>query len=67
MVSQIREQWPNVKIVIRADSAFSRDDIMSWCEEHGVDYVCPASTRTAGWRPLETAGSVAGFGQLPDR
>jgi len=26
-------------ILIRADSAFSRDDIMSWCEEHGVDYV----------------------------
>ena len=39
IVSQIREQWPNVKIVIRADSAFSRDDVMSWCEEHEVDYV----------------------------
>lgn len=39
IVRQIREQWPNVKIVIRADSGFSRDDIMSWCEEHGVDYV----------------------------
>lgn len=39
IVGQIREQWPEVKIVIRADSAFSRDDIMSWCEEHGVDYV----------------------------
>jgi len=39
IVSQIREQWPNVKIMIRADSAFSRDDIMSWCEKHGVDYV----------------------------
>ena len=39
IVTQIREQWPEVKLVIRADSAFSRDDIMSWCEEHGVDYV----------------------------
>ena len=39
IVAQIREQWPEVKLVIRADSAFSRDDIMSWCEEHGVDYV----------------------------
>lgn len=39
IVTQIREQWPAVKIVIRADSAFSRDDIMSWCESHGVDYV----------------------------
>src|SRR5438105_9806152 len=39
IVAQIREQWPEVKLVIRADSAFSRDDIMSWCEEHAVDYV----------------------------
>jgi len=39
IVTQIRKQWPKVKLVIRADSAFSRDDIMSWCEEHGVDYV----------------------------
>lgn len=39
IVTQIREQWPEVKLVIRADSAFSREDIMSWCEEHGVDYV----------------------------
>ena len=39
IVSQLREQWPEVKISIRADSAFSRDDVMSWCEERGVDYV----------------------------
>ncbi len=39
IVIQIRKQWPDVKVVIRADSAFSRDDIMSWCEENGVDFV----------------------------
>lgn len=39
IVSQIRERWPEVEIGIRADSGFCRDDIMSWCEEHGVDYV----------------------------
>lgn len=39
IVTQIREQWPEVKIVIRADSAFSRDDIMDWCETHEVGYV----------------------------
>ncbi len=38
-VTQIRQQWPDVKLVIRADSAFSRDDIMSWCEHSGVDFV----------------------------
>lgn len=39
IVSQIRERWPHVEIGIRADSGFCRDDIMSWCEEHHVDFV----------------------------
>lgn len=39
IVTQIRKQWPKVKLVIRADSAFSRDEIMSWCEQNGVDFV----------------------------
>src|SRR3954471_18843927 len=39
IVAQIREAWPEVKIVIRADSGFCREPIMSWCEANGVDYV----------------------------
>jgi hypothetical protein len=39
IIAQIRQSWPEVAITIRADSGFSRDDIMTWCEEHGVDYV----------------------------
>ena len=39
IVGQLRQSWPDVRITIRADSAFSRDDIMSWCEEQGVAYV----------------------------
>jgi len=39
IVSQIRECGPKVTIVIRADSGFCRDDILSWCEEHEVEYV----------------------------
>lgn len=39
IVAHIRERWPDVRIVIRADSGFSRDDLMAWCEENGVDYV----------------------------
>jgi hypothetical protein len=38
IVSRIRQQWPQVKIVIRADSGFCRDEILSWCEDDGVDY-----------------------------
>ena len=26
-------------IVLRADSGFCRDELMTWCEKHGVDYV----------------------------
>jgi hypothetical protein len=39
IIAQIRQSWPEVAITIRADSGFSRDDIMTWCEAHGVDYV----------------------------
>jgi hypothetical protein len=39
VVRQIRERWPKVRIVLRADSGFSRDGLMSWCEENGVEYV----------------------------
>lgn len=39
IVGQIREHWPEVRIVLRADSGFCRDELMSWCEGHGVDFV----------------------------
>jgi DDE family transposase len=39
VVQQIRERWPKVRIVLRADSGFARDGLMSWCEENGVEYV----------------------------
>ena len=35
----MRERWPNVSIVIRADSGFCRDELMTWCEENHVKYV----------------------------
>jgi hypothetical protein len=39
IVEQLRQRWPTVKITLRADSGFCREELMSWCEEHGVDYV----------------------------
>jgi Transposase DDE domain group 1 len=38
IVSQIRQRWPRVRILLRADSGFARDALMSWCERHRVDY-----------------------------
>jgi hypothetical protein len=39
IVGQVRERWPGVRIVLRGDSGFCRDELMSWCEEQKVDYV----------------------------
>lgn len=39
IVDQLREAWPTAKIVLRADSGFAREELMSWCESHGVDFV----------------------------
>jgi hypothetical protein len=39
IVGQIRSVWPGVRIIVRGDSGFCRDSILSWCEAHGVDYV----------------------------
>jgi Transposase DDE domain group 1 len=38
-VAQIRSAWPEVAIVLRGDSGFCRNQLMSWCESHRVDFV----------------------------
>src|ERR1035437_8965944 len=39
IVAQIRTAWPEVKIILRGDSGFCRNELMSWCEVNRVDYV----------------------------
>ena len=40
VIKIIRSRWKDVKIIIRGDSAYSREDIMAWCESQtGIDYV----------------------------
>jgi len=39
IVAQIRARWPRTTIVIRADSGFCRDELMSWCEANDVHFV----------------------------
>ena len=39
IVEKIREAWPEVKIVLRGDSGFCRNELMSWCESNGVDFI----------------------------
>ena len=39
IIGRIRRRWPQVKILVRADSGFAREDLMAWCEANGVDYL----------------------------
>ncbi len=39
IVGQIRRRWPRVRILLRADGGFARDELMTSCEANRVDYV----------------------------
>lgn len=50
IIAQIREKWPDARIIIRGDSGFCRDELMSWCEGNDVDYLLglPKNARLEG-------------------
>jgi hypothetical protein len=39
IIGQIRRRWPRVRILLRADSGFCREDLMVWCETNKVDFL----------------------------
>src|SRR5271167_2094625 len=39
IVAQIRTRWPRVRILLRGDSGFCREELMSWCEVNRVDFL----------------------------
>ena len=39
MMGMLRKKWPKVRILVRADSGFAREELMAWCESKGVDYI----------------------------
>jgi hypothetical protein len=38
LVAALRERWPGVRVVLRADSWFAAPAIYDWCEDHRVAY-----------------------------
>jgi hypothetical protein len=46
IIRRIRLSWPETQIIVRGDSGFCRDDLMSWCEAHGVEYVLGLAKNT---------------------
>ncbi len=39
LVKRLRSQWPQVRIIFRADSGFCRWRMLRWCEDHDVKYI----------------------------
>jgi hypothetical protein len=55
IVAQIRAVWPEVRIIIRGDSGFCRDQIMRYCEEHPkLDYVLGLAKNNRLKKALQT-------------
>ncbi len=54
IVKQIRQSWPEVKIILRADSGFCREPLMNWCEANRIDYVLGFARNERLRRIIET-------------
>jgi hypothetical protein len=39
IVAHLRIRWPRVRILLRADAGFAREELMRWCEHNGVDFL----------------------------
>ena len=60
IVTRIRARWPRVKILLRADSGFARDELMGWCEANAVDYVFGLARNLRLLAEIEPALAAAG-------
>ncbi len=48
VIGQLREHWPDTRILVRGDSAYARNEIMDWCEaQPQVDFAIgmPSNSR----------------------
>jgi hypothetical protein len=54
VVERIRQAWPGVRIIVRGDSGFGREDIMSWAESEGIGYVFGLARNSRLEKRIET-------------
>ena len=65
IIARLREEWPWLKILLRADSAYAREEILAWCENNGVDYVIglAKNSRLIGWELADAEAESARHGR----
>ena len=59
IVAALRRKFPRLKIILRADSGFCRDELLRWCELHGVNYLCGLARNAVLERKLQSPLAVA--------
>ena len=63
---RIRQAWPLVRIIVRGDSGFCRDELLSWCEgqavrvDYGVGLARNPRLETMLVRWMEQARAITG-------
>ena len=55
LIGRIRRHWPNTHITIRGDGHYGREEVMTWCENNGVDYIFGLSGNVVLDRLVEAA------------
>ena len=38
IIERLRRRWPGLHVLLRANSAYAREELLAWCEDNGVDY-----------------------------
>jgi hypothetical protein len=46
LVTRLRQVWPNVRLIFRADSGFCRWRLLRWCDSNGVGYIVGVAQNT---------------------
>ena len=59
----LRQEWPWLKILLRADSAYAREELMAWCKDNDVDYVIGLARNSRlveriGWELADAAAEA---------
>lgn len=55
IVAAVRKRFPRVRIILRADSAFCRHELMRWCEQNKVNYVFGLARNKVLERQIQSA------------
>src|SRR6202049_190421 len=64
IIARIRQRWPGVRILLRADSGFAREALMAWCEDNAVDFLFGLARNTRLVEEIKAElAAAAGLGE----